>query len=256
MLRKSGTQYLIPIKDIKTIYGLIKKLNRDELPIEESAVMVNRLVKRIIYKFSENEWIRFMEGDIEYIGDTKRCTMAYISETQGEHKKDVIAVKIDNLEDHIHLMENFANKLIKSFANKFSVSQNKGDLLDIKKSYQENLRSKFLCKLDSVTYVIRFDVWAQIPDYTVVLVDLSSPGQNDFRGIVRQLKIMEYAHKIEDGKVIKLSDEEISDINETGKKTSVSIEKLYEMFHGKKASDIPYITFEPEIFKLFMSKDV
>jgi hypothetical protein len=232
MLRKSGVQYLVLTNDIPTIFGNIIKTY-----IRIEPIMVNRLVKRVVCKrhrsknrVEAGEWIRVMEGDIEYIGDTQRCTMTYITETKKVSEKnkvkDILTLKVDNFEDAIH------------FANKMGFYP---------KSYQETMRSKFLCVYNNVDYVLRFDVWAQIPDYTVIEVNLLSSGQNDFKNIVEQLKLKNYArnqHKVgEDGKAFALMSEEEIEENIKERK-SVDIEELYEKLKGTKASELRNITFE------------
>jgi len=231
MLKKSGIQYLIKNNDVAKIFTCMGELQ------QLTPIMINRLVKRVVCVRDpeEKKWIRIMEGDIEYIGDTQRCTMTYITEKRnanivekaGKKTKDTLILKVDNFEDAIHLAKNMDYNII---------------------SYQENLRSKYTCELYHVTYMIRFDRWAQIKDYTVVEVSLFSSGQNDFRDFVDSLNILQYAVKIESNDFHFLSEEEKTS---TDIKASVDIDELYKVIHGQDASTIRYITFDSTVFDLF-----
>jgi len=218
MLRKAGTQYLVQTKNILKIFANMKGVGKP--------LMVNRLVKRVVCKKNSDakDWIRIMEGDIEYLGDTQRCTMAYITESN-KKKKDTLVLNVDNFEDAIHFAE---------------------EMGFIEKSYQEHLRSKFTYELDDVTYVIRFDVWAQTSEYTVIEVGLFSSGQLNLKRILNNLKIMDYAGEIKN-KTFKnfIGEEREKKLNE---KSLVDIQELYKELHGKIASEIPYITFNSKVF--------
>ena len=101
MLKKSGLQYLVKNDDVREIYERMGNLKPSPTPI-----MVNRLIKRVVCvkKPEEKKWIRVMEGDIEYIGDTQRCTMtyitekreAYITEKADKKTKDTLRLSLDN----------------------------------------------------------------------------------------------------------------------------------------------------------------
>ena len=229
MLRKTGTQYLVPTQYVREIYSNMKEADKPPF-----SIMENSLVKRVVCKknYNDKEWIRIIEGDIEYVGDTQRCTMTYIKSNEDDNKnenKDTLMLKVDNFEDAIHLAEKMG----------FTY-----------KSYQENLRSKFTYELDDVTYLIRFDIWAQIPQYTVVEVGLFSSGQNDLSRIVKNLEILEYAEKL-DQNFTKYTEEEKEE--KRIKKNSVDIDKLFEILHSKKASQFRYITFNSKVFHSFKS---
>jgi hypothetical protein len=234
MLRKSGVQYLVLASDIPSIFK-----NINNMSTEMESIMLDALVKRVVCKRPQKnkgkeEWIRILEGDIEYIGDTQRCTMTYITEIKEETKKnkikDTLMLKVDNFEDAIH------------FASEMGFN---------KKSYQENIRSKFLFTFIGVTYILRFDIWAQIPEYTVIEIGLLSSGQTGFQDIVQKLKIENYAQKLEvkKGKIVKLSEEETKE--SLKERTSIDIDELYKIVKKTKASEIPYITLDDAVYNFF-----
>lgn len=231
MLKKTGTQYLVPTEYIRKIYNNMKEADKPPL-----SIMENSLVKRVVCKknYDDKEWIRIIEGDIEYVGDTQRCTMTYIKSNEDKHEdenKDTLMLKVDNFEDAIHLAEKMG----------FTYT-----------SYQENMRSKFAYELDDVTYLIRFDIWAQIPKYTVVEIGLFSSGQNDLSRIVKNLELLEYAEKL-DQNFAKYTDKEKEE--KRIKKNSINIDRLFEILHGKKASQNRYITFNSKVFEFSKTFD-
>jgi hypothetical protein len=261
MLKKSSVQFLILTEDIPNIYKKLEQLNPDP-------IMVNMLVKRVVckqskesvyFKFNKenvlhlgldkegilllqvfggldklphyegdeiNAWIRILEGDIEYIGDTQRCTLTYVIEND-DKEKDNLLLKVDNFEDAIHLAE------------KMGYDQ---------KSYQENLRSKFKCQYNNAAYFVRFDVWAQIPEFTVIEID-SLSGKIDIKNIIDRLNIKNYAGEIIDNQFTKIGEK-------SNVKTSVDINDLYKKHTGIEASKIPNITIELGLWKNGMKEKV
>lgn len=219
MLRKEGRQYLIRKSDVDAIFNRMNDLS--VMPIMENA-----LIKRVVCTRSDKEsekWLRILEGDIEYVGDTQRCTITYI--IKDEEFKNYLLLKVDNFEDAIH------------FAHEMGYTE---------KSYQENLRSKFICKHDNADFAIRFDSWAGIENFVVMEISLIS-GQNALKNIIDILKIENYALVIDKktGTIVRRWKDSMYD------KASVDINDLYKLhtIDSYEASEISDITFELGLLK-------
>ena len=132
--------------------------------------MLDRIIKRTLYRVPVHtddrpeiiRWIRIMDGDVECDGQP-RCTITYKDRKKNMSAEEKAVLKVDNYDDAIHLF----------------------DLLHYERvSYQENLRSKFVCVLDQVKYIIKFDIWPKIEDVTFVTVTATTSANehslNDF----------------------------------------------------------------------------
>jgi hypothetical protein len=159
MVAEKDPEFLIQTKDMTTV---IDRLMSD-IP-STRAIMLDRIVKRTLYKVplrsgdtgEKSRWIRIMDGDAECDGQPK-CTITYKDKMKNMSDEEKAVLKVDNYDDAIHLF----------------------DLLHYERvSYQENLRSKFVCNLDDVKYVIRFDIWPKIEDVTFVTVIATSSADN------------------------------------------------------------------------------
>ena len=169
MIKKSGIQYCVLKKHVPEIYSEMIKVGKKVEPI-----MVNMLVKRFVCKKdkNDNEWVRVLEGDIESIGSVQRCTMTLISEENND--KNNQSVTIETSEDAVNFVHEIGYKV---------------------KFYQENLRSKFKFIFSGDTYIIRFDVWAQIPDLAIIEIDLllGKKKEPNYSAIAKKIKIRDYA---------------------------------------------------------------
>lgn len=141
-------------------------------------IMVERIIRRALYKVngeSEDDgqirWIRVLDGDIECDG-AQRCTITFKDKKIDMTEEDFALLKVDNFDDATHLF----------------------DLLHfIRTSYQENRRSKFLCKLDRVKYIVRFDIWPKIEDVAFVAINATtSANSKNIRDFVDALKVADY----------------------------------------------------------------
>ena len=207
MIKNNGYEVLIKSQELeKIVYNM--KMNISSC----TPIMTDKIVKRVLYKIEntnaagENQirWIRIMEGDIDCNGE-QRCTITYKDKKQDLSSEDYALLKVEHFEDATHLF----------------------DLLKYSRtSYQENLRSKFVCTLDDIKYIVRFDIWPKIEDVVVVVISVtSSASKEDIDGFVEALGI---------------SDKVIVNKNQT----MVDVDSIYNERFGKPASLIPEITFD------------
>ena len=208
MIAEKDPEFLIYTKDMATIINRLKS----DIPATR-AVMLDKLVKRTLYKVplrSEDtdekiRWIRIMDGDAECDGQPK-CTITYKDKMKNMSDVEKAVLKVDNYDDAIHLF----------------------DLLHYERaSYQENLRSKFVCNLDQVKYIIRFDIWPKIEDVTFVTVIATSSADN---------------HSLNDF-VDALGLDELNICSQP----RVDVDKVYEERFNCPAMFIPEVTFDFEL---------
>jgi hypothetical protein len=201
MIKNKEHDYLIKTESIKAI---ITNMNRNG--ITTTPIMLDRIVKRALYRVENPEdgkkqWIRIMEGDIECTGEI-RCTITYKDREEGnvsEDKEDYALLKVDNFDDATHLF----------------------DLLKYERdSYQENKRSKFICVMEGVKYIVRFDIWPKIEDVIFVSITvISSASSDDLKGFISALDI--------DNLCIKKDNVDVDDeYREKTKKTATEISNL------------------------------
>lgn len=205
MIKEKDPEFLIQTKDIVTVVERLKS----DIP-STKAIMLDRVVKRTLYKVpfysgdtdEKNRWIRIMDGDVE-CDEQPRCTITYKDKMKNMSDEEKAVLKVDNYDDAIHLF----------------------DLLHYERaSYQENLRSKFVCVLDGVKYVIRFDTWPKIEDVTFVTVTAASSAED---------------HSLSDFvDVLGLAELNI------WPQPRVDVDKVYEERFGCPAMSIPEVTFE------------
>jgi len=205
MIKEKDPEFLIKTEDMITV---VERL-RSDIP-STRAVMLDRVVKRTLYKvpFHSDDagekirWIRIMDGDVECDGQPK-CTITYKDKKKNMSDEEKAVLKVDNYDDAIHLF----------------------DLLHYERtSYQENLRSKFICNLDQVKYIIRFDTWPKIEDVTFVTVTATSSAD---------------AHSLSDF-VDALG---LNELN-VWSQPRVDVDKVYEERFNCPAMSIPEVTFE------------
>ncbi|OQB13704.1 MAG: hypothetical protein BWY15_01552 [Firmicutes bacterium ADurb.Bin193] len=205
MIKNNGYEVLIKLEDLETvIYNMINNIN-DCKPI-----MIDQIVKRALYKVenidasggNQIRWIRIMEGDIECSGET-RCTITYKDKKKDMSGEDYALLKAENFVDATHLF----------------------DLLNYERtSYQENKRTKFVCVLDKIKYIVRFDIWPKIEDVVFVTVNVaSSANKDDIEGFIAALELNQF--DIDDNEMVDVDNE-------------------YQKRFGKPASLIPEVTFE------------
>lgn len=204
MIKENDPEFLIHTKDMVTV---VERLMSD-IP-STKAIMLDRIVKRTLYKVPTNSdadekirWIRIMDGDVE-CDEQPRCTITYKDKMKNMSDEEKAVLKVDNYDDAIHLF----------------------DLLHYERaSYQENLRSKFVCILDQVKYIIRFDTWPKIEDVTFVTVTATASA---------------YGHNLSDF-VDALHLDELN----IWSQPRVDVDKVYEERFGCPAMSIPEVTFE------------
>lgn len=208
MIKNNSYEFLVRTKDLDAIIKNMRKNITSCHPI-----MIDQIVKRVLYKvesvdeLGENQirWLRIMEGDIDCNGE-QRCTITYKDKKKDMSGEAYALLKVDNFEDATHLF----------------------DLLKyVRTSYQENKRSKFVCMLDKVKYIIRFDIWPKIEDVVFVsIIVASSASQDDIDGFVDALDVRKF-NKDEN--------------------TMVDVDKIYESRFGRPARFIPEVTFDFEL---------
>lgn len=205
MIKEKDPEFLIQTKDMATV---VDRLNSD-IP-STKAIMLDRIVKRTLYKVpphtddtgEKTHWIRIMDGDVECDGQPK-CTITYKDKMKNMSEEEKAILKVDNYDDAVHLF----------------------DLLHYERaSYQENLRSKFVCILDQVKYIIRFDIWPKIEDVTFVTVSATSSADN---------------HSLSDF-VDALGLAELNICSQP----RVDVDRVYEERVGCSAMSIPEVTFD------------
>jgi hypothetical protein len=206
MIKEIDSEFLIPSKDLEAIVQTMKTY----LPEPPRPIMLDQIVRRTLYRvppssFDDEEkirWIRVMDGDIT-CDNQPLCTITYKDKMKNMSDEEKAVLKVDNYEDAIHLF----------------------DLLHYHKaSYQENKRSKFVCVLDQVKYVIKFDIWPKIEDVVFVSVSSSSSskdnGINDFAELLG-LNALNICHD-----------------------RRVDVDKEYKERIGYPAMSIPMVTFD------------
>lgn len=172
MIKDNRAEFLIETKNMAEI---ISNLQMEALHCK--AIMVDRIIRRRLYKVKSKQddnqirWLRILDGDIECDG-SQRCTITYKDKKRDMSGVDYALLKVDNFDDAVHLF-NLLN---------FTCT-----------SYQENKRSKFVCKLDRVKYIVRFDIWPKIEDVIFVSVNaMTSTDAESLGGFVETLGLSEY----------------------------------------------------------------
>lgn len=205
MIKEKDPEFLVRTQDVNKI---VERL-RQNIP-STKAIMLDRIIKRTLYRVPVNSddaeekirWIRIMDGDVECDGQP-RCTITYKDKMKNMSDEEKAVLKVDNYDDAIHLF----------------------DLLHYERaSYQENLRSKFVCVLDEVKYIIKFDIWPKIEDVTFVSVTATaSADDHSLADFVDALGLDEFniCHQ-----------------------PRVDVDKVYEERVGCPAMSIPEVTFE------------
>ena len=201
MVKNNEREYLIETECLTEIIRNMENNISSCIPI-----MLDRIVKRALYRVdnsenSKKQWIRIMEGDIECTGET-RCTITYKDRKYDMSEENYALLKVDNFDDATHLF----------------------DLLKYKRdSYQEHRRSKFVCDLDDVKYMVRFDIWPKIEEITFVgITEISAADNDDVVGFVSALGI---------------------DNNSKGG-NGIDVDSEYKKRFGKSASEIPIVSFD------------
>ena len=207
MIKEKDPEFIIQTKDVLTV---IKRMKAGIFKPPPKPIMMDKIVKRTLYKVpfysgdtaENNRRIRIMDGDVECDGHP-RCTITYKDKMKNMSDEAKAVLKVDNYDDAVHLF----------------------DLLHYKRvSYQENMRSKFLCVLDGVKYVIRFDIWHKIDDVTFVTVTAtSSVDDHSLSDFVDALGLAEL---------------------NIWTQPRVDVDKIYEERFGCPAMAIPEVTFD------------
>ena len=192
-------------QDVEEIVGRL----RQNIP-STKAIMLDRIIKRTLYRVPVNSddakekihWIRIMDGDVE-CDEQPRCTITYKDKMKNMSSEEKAVLKVDNYDDAIHLF----------------------DLLHYERaSYQENLRSKFVCILDEVKYIIKFDIWPKIEDVAFVsVIATASADDHNLADFVDALGLDEF---------------------NIWHQPRVDVDKVYEERFGCPAMSIPEVTFE------------
>ena len=205
MIKEKDPEFLVRTQDVNKI---VERLRQD-IP-STKAIMLDRIIKRTLYRVPVNSddaeekirWIRIMDGDVECDGQP-RCTITYKDKMKNMSDEEKAVLKVDNYDDAIHLF----------------------DLLHYERaSYQENLRSKFVCVLDEVKYIIKFDIWPTIEDVTLVSVTATaSADDHSLADFVDALGLDEF---------------------NIWHQPRVDVDKVYEERVGCPAMSIPEVTFE------------
>lgn len=176
MIKNNCAEFLIETKNIEKIIFNMKS----RIPFCEP-IMIDKIIRRRLYQAKSEQnsdilddqirWIRILDGDIESDG-SQRCTITFKDKRRDMSEEDYALLKVDNFDDANHLF----------------------NLLDFKcTSYQENLRSKFICKLDRIKYMIRFDIWPKIEDVVFVSIEVMTSANNaSIKDLVQALNIEEY----------------------------------------------------------------
>ncbi len=206
MIKDNRAEFLIETKNMASVIENLKLEHFNCKPI-----MTDGLIRRRLYKVkveqsdSQIRWVRILDGDIECDG-SQRCTITYKDKKRDMSGEDYALLKVDNFDDAIYLF----NLL------KFTCT-----------SYQENRRSKFVCKLDRVKYIVRFDIWPKIEDVVFVSVNaMTSTDKEGFNGFVEELGIKQF------------------NICQNNK---VDVDAIYLERFGCAASEIPKVTFDFEL---------
>lgn len=207
MIKNNGAEFLIKSKNLKTIVTNMQTMTNFCEPI-----MTDRILRRTLYKVKNEQgddntneqirWIRILDGDVECDG-SQRCTITFKDKRKDMTEEDYALLKVDNFDDANHLF----------------------DLLHfMRTSYQENRRSKFVCKLDRVKYIVRFDIWPKIEDVVFVSINvMTSANRESINDIVDALGIANY---------------------NICKNAKVDVDKVYEERFCCPASLIPNVTFD------------
>ncbi|MCL2311681.1 MAG: hypothetical protein FWC41_04205 [Firmicutes bacterium] len=178
MRKSKGYDALIQAENLDEILTKLKKLEADTKVGRSSTdvipIMLDQTIRRALYKSkggnehgdTEIHWIRIMEGDIDYIGET-RCTITYKIRRKDMSSEYYSELRVESFDDAAELFELIGY---------------------VQTSYQENKRSKFVCVVDKVRYMVRFDVWPKLEDVIFVnVVCVSSASQEDIDGFIKLL---------------------------------------------------------------------
>lgn len=205
MINEKDPEFLVRTQDVEEIVGRL----RQNIP-STKAIMLDRIIKRTLYRVPVNSddakekihWIRIMDGDVE-CDEQPRCTITYKDKMKNMSSEEKAVLKVDNYDDAIHLF----------------------DLLHYERaSYQENLRSKFVCILDEVKYIIKFDIWPKIEDVAFVsVIATASADDHNLADFVDALGLDEF---------------------NIWHQPRVDVDKVYEERFGCPAMSIPEVTFE------------
>ena len=205
MINEKDPEFLVRTQDVEEIVGRL----RQNIP-STKAIMLDRIIKRTLYRVPVNSddakekihWIRIMDGDVE-CDEQPRCTITYKDKMKNMSSEEKAVLKVDNYDDAIHLF----------------------DLLHYERaSYQENLRSKFVCMLDEVKYIIKFDIWPKIEDVAFVsVIATASADDHNLADFVDALGLDEF---------------------NIWHQPRVDVDKVYEERFGCPAMSIPEVTFE------------
>lgn len=209
--------------DTTSVPAIIQNMKNNMTSIR--SIMRDSIIRRTLYKVVSNDeestrkirWVRIMDGDVE-CDETTRCTITFKDRRKDMSAKDEYALlKIDNYDDATHLF----------------------DLLGFEKtSYQENLRTKFVCIYDDVKYIIRFDIWPHIEDVTfVAIASMSSSDERSICDLIEALDILQYDLRSD---VLKTSIENDNNVPKSG----TDVDSIYQQRFNYPASMIPQVTFE------------
>lgn len=207
MIKENDFEFLINSNDLDVV---VQRMQTD-FPFPPRPIMLDQIVRRTLYRVPNSmidnpnkiRWIRIMDGDIEGDGQPK-CTITYKDKMKNMSEEEKAVLKVDTYDEAIHLF----------------------DLLHYKKaSYQENRRSKFICELDHVKYIIKFDIWPKIEEVAFVSVSSISSSAND--------------HNITD--FIELLG--LNELNQCSDQR-VDVDREYKERIGCPAMSIPMVTFE------------
>jgi hypothetical protein len=187
--------------------------------IDCETIMSNQYVRRALYKVvqtdeegkSKSKWIRIMDGDMDCNGP-KKCTITYKDKDKDLTSEQNAVLKVDNFEDATHLF----------------------DLIGFQcTSYQENLRTKFICALDNVKYILRFDVWPGINEFIFININAkNSATQENINDFINVLGLNSF----------NVTQEKYNDVD-----------NIYRNKYSIPASEIPRVTFETDFEDLFDS---
>lgn len=204
MIKEKDPEFLIKTEDVDKVTTLMSKMLVGE------PVMLDKIVKRTLFtvqsgpdkKEEKAHWIRIMDGDVE-----EGCTITYKNKMMNMRDEEKAVLKVDNYDDAIHLF----------------------DLIDCydRVSYQENLRSQFVCTFDQDKYIVRFDIWPKIEDVIFVTVTARSfanpHGLKDFTEALGLNKL------------------------NICPQPRVDVDKIYEERFNCPAISIPEVTFEYDL---------
>ena len=173
MIKNNKAEFMISTGNIMRIIDNMKQ----KIPYCEP-IMTDNILRRRLYQVSSGDadkdqikWIRILEGDIDCDG-AQKCTITYKDKRKDMSEEDYAMLKVESFDDANHLFSLLGFKCT---------------------SYQENRRSKFVCKLDHVKYILIFDIWPKIEDIVFVSVNvMSSANQESINDFVSALELDVY----------------------------------------------------------------